>query len=102
RVLTQNKDLPAGLDMHVSQGKEGPPPFDRNKLAPATRLSDAEAEALLQRARPIAADAQDKQAFALRAHSQPPPRTGQTIKSAFPAPPSSLLPPAKTIDNGKD
>ena len=102
RVLTQTKDLPPGLDMHVTQGKEGPPPFDRAKLAAATKLSDAEVNALLQRARPIAYDAQDQQTFSLRPGSQPPPRTGQTIKSTFPAAPSTLLPPAKTIANGKD
>jgi uncharacterized protein YfaS (alpha-2-macroglobulin family) len=102
QVLTQTKDLPPGLDMHVTNGRQGPPAFDRAKLAPATKLSDAEAEALLQRVRPIQSDASDQQAFALRPHSQPPPRTGQTIKGAFPPPASSLLPPAKTNDNGKD
>nr|MBA3540894.1 Ig-like domain-containing protein [Deltaproteobacteria bacterium] len=50
---------------------------------------------LLSRAKPIEAAPADKQAFALRAKSQPPPRTGQTITSPFPPPPSTLLPPAK-------
>ncbi|HWU87497.1 MAG TPA: Ig-like domain-containing protein, partial [Kofleriaceae bacterium] len=65
------------------------------------KLSDGEARALLARARPIAAEAADAQAFALRSRSQPPPRTGQTITGAFPPPPSSLLPPAAS-DAGKD
>ncbi|HEX4419482.1 MAG TPA: alpha-2-macroglobulin family protein [Kofleriaceae bacterium] len=82
-----------GLELRVSNGKQGPPAFDHAKLAPAKRLSDAEANTLLQRAKPIAADPQDQQAFALRAKSPPPPRTGQTIQAAFPPPASSLLPP---------
>ncbi|HEU4730007.1 MAG TPA: alpha-2-macroglobulin family protein [Kofleriaceae bacterium] len=93
RVLVQAKDLPAGLELRVSSGKAGPPPFDRGTLAPARKLSDADASALLQRVRPIAGDAQDQQAFALRPRSLPPPRTGQTVQTPFPPPPSSLLPP---------
>src|SRR5262249_33893730 len=37
----------------------------------------------------------------LRPASQPPPRTGETIKDSFPPPASSLLPP-KANDAGKD
>ena len=102
QVLVQTKDLPPGLDMAVTNGRQGPPAYDRAKLAPAKKLDDAIAQQLLSRARPIQADAADQQAFALRPHSQPPPRTGQTIKGAFPPPASSLLPPAKSNDNGKD
>jgi uncharacterized protein YfaS (alpha-2-macroglobulin family) len=102
QVLVQTKDLPPGLAMSVSNGKQGPPPYDRAKLAPAKKLDDATAQQLLSRARPIQSDASDQQAFALRPGSQPPPRTGQTIKGSFPPPASSLLPPAKTNDSGKD
>jgi uncharacterized protein YfaS (alpha-2-macroglobulin family) len=101
QVLVQSKDLPAGLDMRVSEGKQGPAPFDRNALAPAKKLGDAEAQALLARAKPITTDPADKAAFSLRDKSQPPPRTGQTIKGAFPPPASSLLPPAAN-DAGQD
>jgi hypothetical protein len=100
-VLVQQKDLPPGLDLRVSDGKAGAPAFDRAKLVPATKLTEAEAEQLLARAKPITADAQDKQAFALRPKSLPPPRTGNVIKASFPASPSSLLPP-KSNDAGKD
>src|SRR5262249_15488142 len=41
----------------------------------------------------------DQQAFALRGKSQPPPRTGQTIKGSFP-PANSLPPPV--VDTSKD
>ncbi len=100
-VLVQQKDLPPGLDLRVSDGKAGAPAFDRAKLAPAAKLTDAEAEQLLARATPITADAQDKQAFALRPKSLPPPRTGNVIKATFPAAPQTLLPPAAN-DAGKD
>ena len=100
-VLVQSKDLPAGLDLRLSEGRQGAPAFDRANLAPARKLSDAEAQALLARTKPIAADPVDKQAFALRDRSQPPPRTGQTIKGTFPPPASTLLPPASN-DAGKD
>ncbi|HEU4615311.1 MAG TPA: Ig-like domain-containing protein, partial [Kofleriaceae bacterium] len=87
------KDLPDGLDLRLSDGKAGPPPFDRSKLAPAKKLGDADVQAILARAEPLKMEAGDQQAFALRPSSQPPPRTGDTIKTSFPPPASSLLPP---------
>ncbi|HSK01039.1 MAG TPA: Ig-like domain-containing protein, partial [Kofleriaceae bacterium] len=96
QVLVQARDLPPGLDLRVSEGQAGPPPFDRAKLAPARKLADAEAQALLARARPLPRDPDDQQAFALRPGTRPAPRTGQTITGAFPPPPSSLLPPASS------
>src|SRR6185295_7112778 len=99
-ALLQLKDAPQGIDLRVSDGKAGPPAFDRNKLAPATKLDAATAQQLLARAKPITADAADQQAFALRPRSQPPPRTGQTITGQFPPAPSSLLPPVAS-DQGK-
>ncbi len=92
-VLVQTKDLPDGLDLAVSEARQGAPAFDRGKLAPAQKLPDGEAQALLARGQPIAADPDDKQAFALRPGSQPPPRTGKVIGGQFPPPASSLLPP---------
>jgi uncharacterized protein YfaS (alpha-2-macroglobulin family) len=102
RALVQAKDLPAGLELRVSSGRAGPPAFDRAKLAPAKPLTDAEASALLSRAKPIAVDAQDQRSVALRPGSQPPPRTGQTIKSAFPPPGSALRPPPAASDGGAE
>jgi uncharacterized protein YfaS (alpha-2-macroglobulin family) len=87
------KDLPDGLDLRLSDGKAGPPPYDRTKLAPAKKLRDGDVQAILARAEALKLEPGDKQDFALRPSSQPPPRTGQTIKDTFPAPPSSLLPP---------
>ena len=93
-ALVQLKDAPPGLDLRVSEGKLGAPAFDTSKLPPAKKLTAQEAEALLARSRPLQTDPDDQKAFALRPNSQPAPRTGNTIKAAFPAPPSSLLPPA--------
>ena len=101
QVLQQSKDLPEGLDLRLSQGKAGPPALDPSKLAPAKKLSEGDAQALLARTKPIAKDAQDQQAFALRPGSTPAPRTGKTITGQFPPPPSSLLPPPAS-DAGKD
>ncbi len=100
KVLVQSKDLPDGLDMRVSEGQLGPPAFDRAKLAPANKLSEADVTALLARARPMPTDPSDAVAFALRERSAPAPRTGETIKGTFPPPASSLLPP-RPSDRGK-
>ncbi|MCX5743246.1 MAG: Ig-like domain-containing protein [Proteobacteria bacterium] len=101
RVLIQTKDLPDGLDLRITEGKQGPPAYDRARLAPAQKLADADTQQLLARATPIKVDADDQQAFALRAKSLPPPRTGQVITGQFPAPASTLLPPRAT-DAGQD
>ena len=101
QVLLQQQDLPDGLDMRVSDGKQGAPAIDHSTLAPATKISDAEAEQLLARAKPLKRDGDDKQAFAFRPKAQPAPRTGEVIKASFPASPSTLLPPPGS-DAGKD
>ena len=90
-----------GLELRVSNGKQGAPAFDRATLAPAKKLSDGEANQLLSRAKPIAGDPQDRQSFALRPSSPPPPRTGQTITSVFPPDPASLRPPPAGDPAGK-
>jgi len=82
-VVYQGKDVPPGLDLRLSDGQQGKPAFDRSKLAPATKLGDAEVRQLLGRTTPLKADAADQTSFALRPSSQPPPRTGETIKSTF-------------------
>ncbi|MBA2543145.1 MAG: Ig-like domain-containing protein, partial [Deltaproteobacteria bacterium] len=101
QALVQLEDAPPGIDLRVSDGKLGPPAFDRAKLAPATKLDAAATTALLSRAKPLTADPIDQQAFALRPRSTPPPRTGNTITGSFPPPASSLLPP-KASDAGQD
>ncbi|MBS1121226.1 MAG: hypothetical protein H6Q90_3454, partial [Deltaproteobacteria bacterium] len=101
QAYVQLKDAPPGLDLRVSEGKAGPPAFDRRKLAPATKIPDGEVNAMLARAKPIQSDPSDQQSFALRPGSQPVPRTGQTVTGTFPPAPSTLLPPVAN-DAGKD
>ena len=100
-VKKQAKDIPDGLDLRLSNGKAGPPPFDKSKLAPATKIPDAEVQTILSRADALVMEKTDQQNFALRPSSQPPPRTGETIKEAFPPPAASLLPPPKATDSSK-
>ncbi|MCW5803709.1 MAG: Ig-like domain-containing protein [Deltaproteobacteria bacterium] len=87
-------DAPDGLDMSVSDGKQGAPAADRSKLAPATKLGDADAAAVLARTKAIATDPGDAKAFALRPASQPAPRTGTTTVATFPPPLGGAPPPA--------
>lgn len=58
----------------------------RARLLPAATLPEAEAQALLARLKPIAAQADDKKEFALRGRSLPAPRTGATVQTPFPPP----------------
>jgi alpha-2-macroglobulin len=98
-VLQQTGDAPPGLDLRLSNGRQGPPATDRARLAPARKLGDGEVRALLARLRPLAERPDDRSPFARRARSQPPPRTGKTIQGSFPAPPLGAAPPA-TADRG--
>lgn len=102
KPVYQSKDVPPGLDLRLSDGQQGKPAFDRSKLAPATKLGDAEVRQLLGRTAPLKSDPADQTSFALRPSSQPPPRTGETVKSTFPPPPSALLPPAVNSAADKD
>jgi hypothetical protein len=83
-LLTSSGDAPDGLDMRVSEGQQGKPAIERAQIASAKQLAANEVTALLARAKPIATEATDVQGFALRAKSQPPPKTGQTIQGQFP------------------
>lgn len=101
-ALYQGKDVPLGLDLRLSDGQQGKPAFDRSKLVPATKLGDAEVRQLLGRTTPLKTDPGDQASFALRPSSQPPPRTGETVKTAFPPPPSSQRPPPVASDAGQE
>jgi hypothetical protein len=85
-VMNKLEDAPDGIDLRVSEGKQGAPAYDRAKIAAAKKLTPQDVNALLARAKPITTDPSDQAAFALRPNSQPPPRTGQTIKGQFPVP----------------
>ena len=102
QALIQTGDLPSGLDMKVSNGKQGPEAADRTKLAPATKIPDKDAEALLNRLSPIQKQPDDQSPFKLRKRSDPPPRTGKTIKASFPGKPTKSATVPVTNDAGKE
>jgi len=99
--ITLVKDPPLGLDLRLSNGKQSKPDADQSKVSPGTKLAAADVAKLLLRAEPIDAKDTDQKAFALRPNSAPPPRTGEVIKTTFPADPSTLLPPPSS-DAGKE
>ncbi|HET9712409.1 MAG TPA: Ig-like domain-containing protein, partial [Pyrinomonadaceae bacterium] len=86
-----NFDVPAttneenGLQFRLSHGIDVPESRPATKLATTTELSQSETENVLRRLPPIKVDATDSQEFALREGSLPPPRTGNTIETSFPA-----------------
>ena len=63
-------DVPEGFDLRLSDGKQTAPPYDATKLAPATKLGDADVSALLARAPALKQQDGDQQAFALRPATQ--------------------------------
>ncbi|MBK9036220.1 MAG: Ig-like domain-containing protein [Myxococcales bacterium] len=95
------QDDKPGLTMRLSDGRAGAPAADRSQLPPTQQLDDAAAKAILDRVAPVGAKPDDTQAFALRDRSQPPPRTGKTIKGTFPVPNPQAGPPPATNDAGK-
>ena len=74
-----------GLRFRLSEGTEQPEVRPATNLAPATKLSNAETEAVLRRLPPIKSETSDETDFALRGQSLPPPRTGVTVMQPFPA-----------------
>jgi hypothetical protein len=73
-----------GFPGSVSDGQPLEQAYQRPPLAQTTPLPEAAARALLERLQPLQADTGDRKDFALRANSQPPPRTGVTVQAPFP------------------
>ncbi len=76
----------AGLRLRLSEGAERPSAQPTVPLAPASPLSEAETQAVLNRLPPLPAAAGDVEEFALPKESLPPPRTGKTVEEPFPPP----------------
>ena len=80
------RDEPTGLRFRLSEGaEEAGRPGPQPSPAPAERLSEGETARVLQRLPPLKPEADDRQEFALREGSLPPPRAGATVLAAFPA-----------------
>jgi len=91
QVSARNFDVPettteeTGLQFRLSHGADVAESRPATKLATTTELSQSEIENVLRRLPPIKVDPGDNQEFALRQGSLPPPRTGTTIETSFPA-----------------
>src|SRR5262245_57025952 len=81
-----------GLVLRLSEGTETDARPSPAPSAPAATLSDAETAAVLARLPALEPVTTDEKDFALREKSLPPPRTGATVKEAFP-PPADAPPP---------
>ncbi len=75
-----------GLTFRLAEGQSPHGPAANNPLDPGKPLSAAQTKALLARVGAVVMKAGDQSAFAFRARSLPPPRTGKTVKGVFPPP----------------
>jgi alpha-2-macroglobulin len=74
-----------GLQFRLSHGADQPEAKPATKLATASELSQSETENILRRLPAMKIDPSGVEEFAMRAGSLPPPRTGNTIETSFPA-----------------
>ncbi len=86
--------VPRGIDIRLTDGKQGPAAADHSKPADARLLTPIETAPLFARMSPLAPAATST--FALRPGSQPPPKPGDTVTTSFPAPPSAPPAPVET------
>jgi alpha-2-macroglobulin len=75
-----------GLTFRLAEGQSPHGPAANNPLDPGKPLSAAQTKALLARVPAVVMKTGDQTAFAFRARSLPPPRTGKTVKGVFPPP----------------
>ncbi|HKC10926.1 MAG TPA: hypothetical protein VKI41_02585, partial [Vicinamibacteria bacterium] len=80
-----------GPGFRLSEGTEEAPAA-RTAVASSTLLDARDTQRVLDRLPPLTVEAGDAVEFALREKSLPPPRTGRTVKEAFP-PPVTAPPP---------
>ncbi|HUH03348.1 MAG TPA: Ig-like domain-containing protein, partial [Kofleriaceae bacterium] len=99
-ALLQDTDVAEGLTFRLGEGRQHadtPPP---RPLTSGTPLSAADTARVLARVPALTASKDDQQAFRLRDKSPPPPRTGKTIKTAFPPAPGSATAPRPVVRGG--
>ncbi|WP_168210896.1 Ig-like domain-containing alpha-2-macroglobulin family protein [Persicimonas caeni] len=80
-VTTEDKE---GLQFTLREAKETPDKLVRPRTVEGTPLGEAETKRLLGRLPALPAEEDAQEEFAFRKRSQPPPRTGETVKTAFP------------------
>ncbi len=96
KVLLQLEDAKPGLSILLSDGKTGGALAPANTLVKATMLADKRVASLLRRLPALLKQGGDTTDFAFRPRSLPVPRTGKSVKHAFPAKPSLGGGPSKT------
>jgi hypothetical protein len=89
-------DMKTGLQFKLSEGTPASGKTQALPIAPASQLSDSDAQSVIARLQPIKSDPSDDQQFALRDRSLPPPRTGKTIQASFPPPEVKTAPDTAT------
>src|SRR5690348_4657870 len=82
---TKMKDVPPGLQFHLSEGVEGAETRVKETLPPTDPLSTGDAQSLLKRIPEIKPDADDQTDFAKRIGTLPAPKTGKMIPVKFPS-----------------
>ncbi|MDD5308947.1 MAG: alpha-2-macroglobulin family protein [Deltaproteobacteria bacterium] len=95
-VSFKEEGVPEGLRMRLREAGARSEAAARAVVAKGESLSQERIDKLLSRVPLLASNAGDKQAFALRPGSAPPPLSGKDVKESFPPPPSVPAP-----DEGK-
>ncbi|HKR22479.1 MAG TPA: Ig-like domain-containing protein, partial [Pyrinomonadaceae bacterium] len=84
-----------GLQFRLSHGIEQPDVIPATKPAAASDLSQTEIEEIVKRLPPMTVDPSSGiKEFSMRERSIPPPRTGNTIETSFPAGPTAAIAPS--------
>lgn len=92
---TATADEESGLQFRLSHGIEQPEAIPATKLAAASELSQTEIQEIVKRLPPMTVDLNSGiKEFSMRERSIPPPRTGNTIETSFPAPPTAAVAPS--------
>lgn len=84
-----------GLQFRLTHGTEQPEAIPAPKLAAASELSQTEIDAIVKRLPSMTVDPSSGiKEFSMRERSIPPPRTGNTIETSFPAAPTAAVAPS--------
>jgi uncharacterized protein YfaS (alpha-2-macroglobulin family) len=90
----------AGLQIILSEGAEQVEPVETVPQAPATPLDDAAVQQVVDRLPPLETMSGDVVDFRLPEESLPPPQTGATITTTFPATGTAEFTPTATVTEG--
>lgn len=86
-------NAPEGLDLRLRRGSFAAPDAERAHVAPGVPIAGEDVDRLLARLPPVDASSDPTEVAVLRPASEPPPRTGDVVRTTFPPPPGP--PPPK-------